>query len=47
MASYLGKQRLTRILYNYLENSAPEKLSELKCEPKSDGEKTRELHLPC
>lgn len=38
MASYLGKQRLTRILYNYLENSAPEKLSELKRELKSDGE---------
>lgn len=38
MASYLGKQRLTQILYNYLEQSAPEKLSELKRELKSDGE---------
>lgn len=37
MTSYLGKQRLTRILYNYLEQSAPEKLSELKRELKNSG----------
>ena len=38
MVNYFGKQRLTRILYNYLEQSAPEKLSELKRELKAAGE---------
>lgn len=38
MTNYLGKQRLTRILYNYLEQSATEKLSELKRELKNDSE---------
>lgn len=38
MANYLGKRRLTLLLYDYLEQSAPEKLSELKRELKSDGE---------
>lgn len=38
MANYFGKQKLTRILYNYLEQSAPEKLAELKRELKAAGE---------
>lgn len=38
MANYLGKKRLTLLLYDYLEQSAPEKLSELKRELKDDGE---------
>ncbi|MGN0686807.1 MAG: hypothetical protein ACI4KA_01720 [Oscillospiraceae bacterium] len=38
MTNYFGKQRLTRILYNYLVQSAPEKLAELKRELKESGE---------
>ena len=38
MVNYFGKQKLTRILYNYLEQSAPEKLAELKRELKAAGE---------
>lgn len=38
MTNYFGKQRLTRILYNYLAQSAPEKLAELKRELKAAGE---------
>lgn len=38
MVNYFGKQKLTRILYNYLEQSAPEKLAELKCELKAAGD---------
>lgn len=38
MPNYFGKQRLVRILYNYLEWTAPEKLAELKRELKEAGE---------
>lgn len=38
MTNYFGKQKLVRILYNYLELSAPEKLAELKRELKEAGE---------
>lgn len=38
MTNYFGKQKLTKILYNYLEQSAPEKLAELKRELKAAGE---------
>ncbi len=38
MPNYFGKQRLTRILYYYLEQTAPEKLAELKRELKAAGE---------
>lgn len=38
MTNYFGKQRLTKILYNYLEQTAPEKLAELKRELKAAGE---------
>lgn len=38
MTNYFGKARLTKILYNYLEQSAPEKLAELKRELKAAGE---------
>lgn len=38
MPNYFGKQRLVRILYNYLERTAPEKLAELKRELKEAGE---------
>lgn len=38
MTNYFGKARLTKILYNYLEQSAPEKLAELKRELKEAGE---------
>ncbi len=37
MVGYFGKRRLTKILYGYLEQSAPEKLTELKREMKSWG----------
>lgn len=38
MANYFGKQRLVRILYYYLEQTAPEKLAELKRELRESGE---------
>ena len=38
MTNYFGKQKLTQLLYNYLELSAPEKLAELKRELKAAGE---------
>lgn len=38
MPNYFGKQRLVRILYNYLEWTAPEKLAELKRELREAGE---------
>lgn len=38
MANYFGKQRLVKILYSYLEQTAPEKLAELKRELKTAGE---------
>lgn len=38
MTNYFGKQKLTRLLYHYLEQSAPEKLAEIKRELKEAGE---------
>ncbi len=38
MTNYFGKQKLTQLLYNYLELSSPEKLAELKRELKAAGE---------
>lgn len=38
MTNYFGKARLVKILYYYLEQSAPEKLAELKRELKEVGE---------
>ena len=38
-----GKQKLTKILYTYLEKSAPEKLAELKRELKTAGEYRKEI----
>lgn len=38
MTNYFGKQRLTRLLYHYLEQTAPEKLAEIKRELKEAGE---------
>lgn len=40
MANYFGKRRLTQILFNYLEQSAPEKLSKLKRDLKENSKCT-------
>ena len=38
MATYFGKRKLTKILYHYLSETAPEKLAELKRELREAGE---------
>lgn len=38
MPNYFGKQRLVQILYNYLEQTSPDKLAELKRELREAGE---------
>lgn len=43
MTGHFGKRRLTKILYGYLEQSAPEKLTELKREMKNWGSDRKHL----
>ncbi len=42
MATYFGKRKLTKILYHYLAETAPEKLAELKRELREAGEYRKE-----
>lgn len=42
MATYFGKRKLTKILYNYLAKTSPEKLAELKRELREAGEYRKE-----
>ncbi len=43
MTNYFGKQKLTQLLYNYLELSSPEKLAELKRELKEADEDRKHI----